>query len=308
MSESVQQFGGHWTEQKLTCLRKYLQAYTKIFKGNLRAQFFTTIYLDAFAGTGYRATPQPFTEQLALDLDDVTLSEDELSLLKGSARIALEVEPSFKRYIFVERNPLRVRELEQLRRDFPEKDLQVEQGDANEYIRTWTEKTDWKKWRAVVFLDPYGMQVKWETIQRIAATRAIDLWLLFPAGIAVNRLLTKDKLPPDKWAQALTESFGSDQWQDRFYKRRAEDTLFGTEEYVRREVDLKNIGHFFIERLETAFGEGGVLRKPMVLRNSRNSPMYLLCFACGNPKAKQLALRIANDLVTKYSFAEYLEV
>ncbi|MFN4293626.1 MAG: three-Cys-motif partner protein TcmP [Thermoflexales bacterium] len=305
MSESVQQFGGNWTEQKLTCLRKYLQAYTKIFKGNPRAKFFTTIYLDAFAGTGYRANPQPSTEQLTLD---VTLSEDELSLLKGSARIALEVKPGFNRYIFVERDPLRVRELERLRSDFPEKDIQVEQGDANEYIWTWTEKTNWEKWRAVVFLDPYGMQVKWETIQRIAATRAIDLWLLFPAGIAVNRLLTKDKLPPDKWAQALTEIFGSDQWRERFYKRRAEDTLFGTEESVRREADLKNIGHFFIERLETAFGEGGVLRKLMVLRNSRKSPMYLLCFACGNPKAKQPALRIADDLVAKYSFAEYLEV
>lgn len=206
MSELAQQFGGAWTEQKLTCLRKYLRAYTTIFNSNPKAQFFTTIYLDAFAGTGYRAAPRLAAEQPTLSMD-AAFSEDELLLLKGSARIALEVEPSFRKYIFVERDPLRVEELKRLRSEFPQKDVQVEQGDANEYIRTWTEQTDWKTHRAVVFLDPYGMQVKWDIIQRIADTRAIDLWLLFPAGIAVNRLLTKDRLPPDEWAKRLTEIF-----------------------------------------------------------------------------------------------------
>lgn len=46
--------------------------------------------------------------------------------------------------------------------------------------------------RAVVFLDPFGMQVEWRTIERIGQTKAIDLWILFPLGVAVNRFLTKD--------------------------------------------------------------------------------------------------------------------
>ena len=33
-----------------------------------------------------------------------------------------------------------------------------------------------------LFLDPYGMQVEWATIESIAHTQAIDLWLLFSAG------------------------------------------------------------------------------------------------------------------------------
>jgi hypothetical protein len=34
---SSHQFGGRWTEEKLERLRKYLRAYTTIFKGNERA-------------------------------------------------------------------------------------------------------------------------------------------------------------------------------------------------------------------------------------------------------------------------------
>ncbi len=35
------------------------------------------------------------------------------------------------------------------------------------------------------------MQVDWKTIEAVAATKAIDLWLLFPLGVGVNRLLTR---------------------------------------------------------------------------------------------------------------------
>ncbi|MDW8396568.1 MAG: three-Cys-motif partner protein TcmP [Anaerolineae bacterium] len=307
MSEYSQQFGGSWTDQKLDCLQKYLHAYATIFNANQRAKFFTTIYLDAFAGTGYRVANLRTDEPIPAD-EEPTLSEEEKLLLKGSARIALELEPGFKRYIFVERDPSRVEELKRLRDEFPSKDILVEHGDANTYIQTWTAQTDWEKHRAVVFLDPYGMQVQWRTIQSIADTRAIDLWFLFPAGIAVSRMLPKDKPPPDSWGRRLTELFGSEEWRDRFYTSSEQETLFGAEETLQRDASLANIGNFLIERLETAFDTGGVLRQLMVLRNSRRSPMYLLCFACGNPRAKGTALKIAGDLVTKYTFAEFLSV
>jgi hypothetical protein len=39
-----------------------------------------------------------------------------------------------------------------------------------------------------------------------------------------------------------------------------------------------------------------------VLRNSRNVPLYLLCFAVGNAgKGKDIALRIANHLLKEVS-------
>lgn len=56
-----QQFGGSWTEDKLKRLQKYLNAYTTIFSKNPRAQHLIPIYIDAFAGTGYRTTKKEKT-------------------------------------------------------------------------------------------------------------------------------------------------------------------------------------------------------------------------------------------------------
>jgi three-Cys-motif partner protein len=186
-------FGGDWTSDKLERVRKYLCAYTTIFEKNVRASYFTTIYVDAFAGTGQRAESAGSRgKAAAATLEDEDDSDAE-ALQKGSARIALEVDPPFDRFLFIERSAKRVKELETLRRDFPVKAnaIQIERADANDFLKQWCQQTDWQRHRAVVFLDPYGMQVDWAIIEAIAATKAIDLWLLFPLAVAVNRLLCR---------------------------------------------------------------------------------------------------------------------
>jgi three-Cys-motif partner protein len=119
---SKHEFGGQWTEEKLDSLRQYLPAYTSIFRKNERAKFLTTYYVDAFAGTGYRtrrdvtSLPRPAEPSLFAVNDDVALDDvDAEAFSKGSARIALEVEPSFDHYIFVEQKSEHIRELENLR-------------------------------------------------------------------------------------------------------------------------------------------------------------------------------------------------
>ena len=41
----------------------------------------------------------------------------------------------------------------------------------------------------------------------------------------------------------------------------------------------------------------GVAEEPGVLWNSSNNPLYLFCFAVGNERGKDIALRIANHLL-----------
>jgi three-Cys-motif partner protein len=151
-------FGGDWTSDKLERVRKYLCAYTTIFKKNVRASYFTTIYVDAFAGTGQRVESAGRRGRGAAgtlgDEDD----SDAEALQKGSARIALEVDPPFDQYVFIEKRANRVNELQALRREYSDKDraIQVERADANEYLKQWCKRTDWQRHRAVVFLDPTG--------------------------------------------------------------------------------------------------------------------------------------------------------
>lgn len=292
------EFGGDWTTDKLDCLREYLSAYTLIFHRNPVAQKLTTTYVDAFAGTGYRVPSRPSLpsqEPQLFDLGDI----DREAYLKGSARIALEVEHSFHRYLFIEKNPVHIQELERLKSEFPEKAdrIQTIKAEANSYLKDWCVKTDWRQNRAVVFLDPYGMQVEWPLIQAIAKTKAIDLWLLFPLGVAVNRLLTKGEPPPEEWAQALTRTFGTDEWKSVFYPQQKVLTLFGEEDVQCKQAEIEQIGLFFVQRLKTIFAS--VADRPLQLCNSKNSPIYLLCFAAGNPKGAPTAVKIAKYILEK---------
>lgn len=289
-------FGGDWTSDKLERVRKYLCAYTTIFKNNPRATYFTTVYVDAFAGTGERVDSGGHRAEAASIFEEDDLADAD-ALQKGSARIALEVEPPFDRFLFIERSAKRVEELEKLRSEFPARSasIQIEQGDANDFLQQWCRKSKWQRQRAVVFLDPYGMQVDWTTIEVIAATKAIDLWILFPLGMAVNRLLTRSEPPPAVWADALTRFFGNEEWRAEFYPKKTELTLFGEEETERKEANFESIGEFFLKRLKTVFAQ--VASNPLIMSNSKGVPIFLLCFAAGNPKGAPTAVKIAKDIL-----------
>lgn len=291
-------FGGDWTEEKLDRLRKYLQAYTRIFTRNEQASWYRTTYLDGFAGTLYRQDAALESEEPALF--ELARDPDTQGYKKGSAVIALETKPEFDRYLFIDQRAEHVQDLEALKDTFPRKASRIEirQGDANQVLQDWCSRIS-EKGRALVFLDPYGMQVHWATLEALAATKAVDLWLLFPLGQSVIRLLTH-KEPPASWAQALTRTFGTSEWKTKFYKKSAQPEipgLFGdtsTDSELQRNATLQEVGEFFVERLKSIFV--GV-PEPLPLRNSKNNPIFLLCFAASNPKGAPTAIKIANHIL-----------
>lgn len=290
-------FGGTWTDKKLNILRDYLIAYTTA----LKKKPFSKAYIDAFAGTGYRDSKrvEELEGQGSLPLPDL-VSDEPQALLDGSARIALLSDPPFNKYIFIEKSQERCAQLELLKEEFPDKadDIVVVQGEANAQIRALCGK-NWGAHRAVLFLDPYGMQVEWQTIEAVASTQAIDLWLLFPLGIGVNRLLTRSGDIPKGWRRRLDVLLGTEDWFDEFYEIERTPDLFGGYEEHLVKASTETIGRYFNERLKTVFA--GVADEPAVLRNSSNNPLYLLCFAVGNERGKEIALRIANHLLKKAS-------
>lgn len=294
MAENVHEFGGSWTHKKLENLKKYLSAYTKIFTTNPKAKFYKTIYIDAFAGTGYRKKKGNDADSLLLPFfDEVDVQE----FYDGSAKIALQNSPRFDKYIFIEQDKERIKSLNTLKSEFPDltKDILIKKEDANKFLLNICKKVDWKKFRAVVFLDPYGMQVEWETIKAIAATQAIDVWFLFPLGVAVNRLLRKNGIINKNIKTRLDKTFGSEDWLNEFYIEEDMDSLFGSEQRIRKIGDFNKISKYFTKRLKTIFV--GVADNPLPLFNSRNNPLYLLCFAASNERGAKAALRIANYIL-----------
>lgn len=212
----------------------------------------------------------------------------------------MKTEPPFNKYVFIDRRKKRCDDLEALRDEFPHlaADILIHQGDANETIIKVCEGS-WSGRRAALFLDPYGMQVEWNTITAVASTKAIDMFLLFPLGIGVNRLLTKDGKIPPGWRNRLNLLLGNEDWFDEFYSYQPGATsLFDdTAEERLVKASTATIGKYFNDRLRTIFA--AVADNPLVLTNSRGCPLYLLCFAAGNPKGSEIAVRIADHILGK---------
>lgn len=62
-----------------------------------------------------------------------------------------------------------------------------------------------------------------------------------------------------------------------------------------KDASFDAIGAYFLERLRTIFADVAPRAKPLL--NSRNNPLYLLCFAAANPRGAPTAVRIADYLL-----------
>ncbi len=296
-------FGGVWTDTKLNCLRKYLRAYTTALKN----QNFRKAYIDAFAGSGSRSAEAPDEPVEPSETDTYSLFPEAISPSKievdpyreGSAKIALEAD--FDEYFFIEIEEKYAEGLRDLRSQHPDKKITVIVGDANEEVKRLC-ASDWygQQRRAVIFIDPYGMQVRWDMLEAIAGTKAMDMWLLFPLG-AVSRLLPRGQAPDESKAQLLDRFYGSQDW-GRLYQRSEQPVLIG-KRTVRRS-NYYAILQYTGKRLSTIFA--AVNPKLLILRNNQNSPMYALFFAVGNEAAVKPAFNIAGYIL-EHAEAEVFE-
>lgn len=98
---------------------------------------------------------------------------------RGSAQIAIDVVPKFDHLVFMDTKPSHCAALRELRDRHRDRQIIVVEDDANRAIQAEIAWDGWKHSRAVMFLDPYGMDVEWKTLEAIAATEAIDVWFLF---------------------------------------------------------------------------------------------------------------------------------
>ena len=184
-------FGGAWTEIKLDILRKYLEFYTKA----LSKQGFELLYIDAFAGTGSRTEIVPSVPILG--------QEEKKISLDGSARIALNIEQQFDRYLFIETNSKRIKELEKIRDEFHNTYIEIKNADANTVITELASKPIWdcNKFRGVIFIDPYGMEVSWETLKSIVMTKSFGMvWDGVGPSQHAELNWNTPKLTPEIWA------------------------------------------------------------------------------------------------------------
>jgi len=270
---------GPWAKEKLDALGRYLNFYTTVLKKQGH-WLHGTLYVDAFAGPGLSRirTKSKVSESGGLFGSDPESDQAEVEFLKGSPYIALNIANPFSSYLFVERDRQRIAELHTVKAEYGSgPQIIVQEADANAALESWLSSgIDWQHHRAVVFLDPFGMQVPWSTIVALAKTKAIEVMINFPLGMAIQRLLTRSGDIPEGWQMSLDTFFGSREWWKITYEE-GED-LFGP-----KTSKISDAGPRLLEwyraRLRQAFGHVSTAR---LIKNTRGNPLYFLIWAGPN--------------------------
>ena len=272
----MNQFGGNWTEAKMEIVVDYAKAYLTIMN---KQDWVKTLYFDGFAGSGLIGAKE----------------NDEA--IKGTALRILDIQDPkpFDVYYFVEKDEKNKRSLQaKIEEKYFGKNAHVVQADCNTKLIDMANylKND-SRYRALAFIDPFGMTVNWSSIEALKGL-GIDFWILVPTGLGVNRLLVKDiNNIPEEWLKKLENFLGLPRNEiiEHFYKDNSVNTLFGEEVFTSKEKDaIDKIGKLYAQRLKTIFK---FVSDSFVLRNTNNSIMYHFMMATNN----KTAYTIANDVI-----------
>ena len=297
-------FGGTWSESKLDCVEKYVAQYLKVMQ---KQAWYTLHYIDAFAGRGRQVLGTAPGTPEALEVESFFGDDSELKdtreFLIGSAVRALSASKKavrpFDRFVFVDSDKAACCELDSfIAEDFPElrSVVTVHCEDANAALERHIAATDWSSVRAVVFLDPFGMEVSWDTVQRLAGTGACDVWYLFPLG-GVIRMMANDGQIPDSWRTKLDRAFGTPDWFDEFYRPSGQQSLLDdVESAPLKDASTTHVVEYVRNRLQDVFP---AVSNAGILRNSKGAPLFALVLGVSrtSPGAQRIAQRIANHLV-----------
>jgi three-Cys-motif partner protein len=285
---ATHRFGGPWTEIKLDAVMYFIGCYTRA----LTPVGFDLWFVDAFAGSGDRhVVHERGGTFFGKPVHAVT------ETLAGSARRALAIEPPFRHFIFNEPDPERNRALQCLRQEHPHRDIRVLDGDANTVLRDIFGAPRWRirthqKARAVVFLDPYALQVDWATLEGLAKTQAVDVWYLFPLRDVTRQLArlrsgigakepTLDRVLSPRWRD-LYSLPPAETWRQATF---LDEPAPVTEE--QRNASQQQIEGWFRKRLQTIFPYAS---EPLPLLTGETRQAFSLFLCVANPSANAVKL------------------
>jgi three-Cys-motif partner protein len=261
---------GPWAVEKHQRLRDYLLEYTKILKSQPWCRGYE--YIDAFAGSG--------TARL----------RDHDVRIDGSPRIALGLPRPFTAYTFIETAPWRTQQLQQLKAEFPDRNIRIVEEDCNQFItREIVPRIHYRSQRrAIAFLDPFSTHVEYDTIRQIADTRAIEIFLHFPT-MGLNRGELHNRISVNSTGtvgDGMDRIWGNHDWHDLLYTRQP-DLFGGVWEVKKRRTDAEFLSRLFVEkRLRPLFK---FVTDPIVIKNTHGADIYGLIFAGHNETGAKIA-------------------
>jgi len=244
----MNEFGGNWTEKKIEILVEYAKAYLDIMNVYAKRYNWKLLYFDGFAGSG----------EIMKVYDDPEEGIYDVNITKGSDRRIIEIDQprSFDEYYFVEKDSKNFKELKKRTKDaFPLKKIFATQDDCNKKmidLGNYLRNPKNKNYRTLAYIDPCGMQVEWRSIESLRGL-PMDMWVLVPTGLGVNRLLKNNGQISDAWLEKLEKFLGleREEIENHFYKK--QNDLFGDVLKIKVDDAIKKSGKLYYNRLKHVF-------------------------------------------------------
>jgi three-Cys-motif partner protein len=209
---------GRWAEDKYGRMGMYAE----MFSTGMKNLWDRRVYLDLFAGPGHsrlRGTDRHYL---------------------GSPLIALSLPDRFDRYIFCDDNRDAIAALRtRVARRWSAVDACFVQGDANTEINEIIRNLpDLGRVLSFCFLDPYKLNLEFETVRRLAEGRNIDFLILLALYVDANRNI---ELYAKKESDVIDRFLGDRDWRGRWTIAQSDRTslvAFLADEYSRRMAAL----------------------------------------------------------------------
>lgn len=257
---------GSWAAEKLD----YLARYIDVFETSMRQKWPVRYYIDLLAGPGKNRV------------------RDSGAILLGSPLLALTTTYPFTGYFFTDLSDENTRALQQrctVSPNYPQVDIRT--GDCNDLVSDIVAhiRRDDKHSLNLGFLDPDGMELRWETVAKLASMRRMDLIINYPQG-GLNRCMRRAF--EAKGLTAVDLFFGGREWRD-IYKAYVERKVQGVHRHL---IDLyrgklQALGYQVLEDKETG-------DEPLIRNAALRTPMYRLLFASKHPLGHDFWQRIVK--------------
>jgi three-Cys-motif partner protein len=244
---------GPWAAIKLD----YLARYIDVFETAMRTHWPIRNFIDLMAGPGKNRV------------------RETKAVLMGSPLLALNTKFPFTGYYFVDNDIKILEALTQRCNASPNcSKVNIMKGDCNlvvDSIVTNLKKSE-RQSLNLTFLDPEGLELKWQTVAKIASIRKMDLIINYPQGGLNRQMNLQVNVKP---LTPIDNFFGGVEWRTIYKKWQNKKGLH------RRLLDLyrlklENLGY------QEILGADEISSEPLI-RNTKRAPLYRLLFASKNP-------------------------
>jgi three-Cys-motif partner protein len=247
---------GPWAAEKLDYLRRYIE----VFETSMRNKWPVRNYIDLLAGPGKNKIRE--TKEILL----------------GSPLIAVTTQYPFTGYYFVDADESNTKALGERCTASSVSNLHIWTGDCNDLVDQVVRQLKPGEHQSLnlAFLDPEGLELRWQTVAKIAGIRRMDLIINYPQG-GLNRMMAKTYQAANETLVDLF--FGTRDWRTIYaeFKNQRRHSLH-RELIDLYKARLRQLGYQEVKVGDEAWGD-----EPLMRSTQRNAPLYRLIFASKNP-------------------------